>query len=1576
MKKIIFYLLAMVLYAVQGLAQGTLTMPTQTYSTGNISVPITASGFNDVGGFSLKFTVNAASYVSGTMALDTSGTALADVIASRPQDAAVTISVSGNTLTVNYYDLSGLPGIDLNGSLPLVKLAMNFTGTPSAVIWDTDSNATSFADILGNNLPISTFNNGIINVINSGASFTSLCTAVSGCENASATFSLSPTTATSYQWQISTDTFGTSFVNILGATASSYTRTGLSLNDDRKYIQCLVTGFSGSILSCARRLNVLENQFRTVTLSNNATTANAVCRGGSVTFSAALNSQADNPVYTWTVNGTVNNSTTGNTLTLSPTTNPTVVSVSLSSSSGCLASAQGSTLSNSITVNNNPSNFIVNGGGGYCFGGNGVDITLSGSEIGVTYTLLRGGDTTATVTGTGSSLTFSNIMTVGSYTISASNASGCSATMSSSANVSINALPSVTATTSQSTVYLGGGTTNLGVITSDAGLTYSWAITSGNNTNSNQLSNTATASPVFTPTVAGSYTLTLTATNASGCLRTSSVNITVSAAPTITLGAVSVCSADSFDLNSIVMVTVNGATATGGTGVWSGTGVSAGSNFVTTGLSVGTYSLTYTYTLQSVNYTGTVNAVVKPNASANISAAICQGSSYTFGSQSLTTADTYTRIIASANGCDSVITLTLSVNPLPTTAIAARTTSLFLGDTASLFGSPGMANYEWTIISGPSTSAGQLSSHIVQNPVFTPIGGAGTYRFRYTGTAASTCQNVSAILDIVVSTLSANAGSDFATCDNSNSVSLSGSPSGGTWSGTGVSGSTVSGFTFNPVGLGAGTYPLTYSVTINSVTSTDTADATVKPTFTSSYSDTICQGQTYAFGSQNLTAAGTYTRTVSAANGCDSTITLNLRVTNVTATASASGNTTVCQGNTVTLNANTGTGLTYQWRRNSTNINGATNATLSANTSGSYTVAVTESGCTAVSNAVLVTINTNPTISVSTNPGNSITLGNTVTLNATAGLSSYSWNPTTNLNNATAASPVFTPSTDGLFTYTVTGTDANGCSGSASVNITVTLGTPTWKGTGIWATSTNWSGDTVPSAGADVIIDSGIVTVSDDRLVGALTIDSGATVNIATNQSLDVRGAINNRGTLSVAHQGALVQGTGSTITGNGTYRLIRITGNSNDTIYNYMSSPVDSATIGMLGATDTRNHYTYNASTGWVRVNTGTAMGKGLGYSTTGTPNGVVTFTANTNGKKFNNGTINTSISGAQGIPTGATDSTKGWNLVGNPYPSAISAGTFLNNNPRLFQQVWFWSQVRGSAFFGPINGDYASWNTTGGVAGSQGGGIPNGLISPAQGFFVKVPAADSTLNAVAFNNAQRSTSDATVFRSTPGEKFWVNLDGPSNTFNQVLLAHSSAATAGYDADQDGVKAKGNPSLSFYSLLNNQAYCIQAQGSRTQAIEKFNLGYDAAFSGLHTISLAQTQGVDPLLDIVLLDNSTGQRHNLRQAAYTFNNNQAGVFTNRFEFWTGYGLASSVRETGFQAMYVVPTNGTLHLKGLEANEEVKLMELVDLTGKTLGKIKGENGQSEFAWPIHLSKGVYFARIQTNLRIETLRFVNP
>lgn len=72
------------------------------------------------------------------------------------------------------------------------------------------------------------------------------------------------------------------------------------------------------------------------------------------------------------------------------------------------------------------------------------------------------------------------------------------------------------------------------------------------------------------------------------------------------------------------------------------------------------------------------------------------------------------------------------------------------------------------------------------------------------------------------------------------------------------------------------------------------------------------------------------------------------------------GSTTFCDGGSVVLNANTGTGYTYQWLRNNTNITGATSASYTVTQAGSYTVDVTANGLTTTSTATTVTVNAIP----------------------------------------------------------------------------------------------------------------------------------------------------------------------------------------------------------------------------------------------------------------------------------------------------------------------------------------------------------------------------------------------------------------------------------------------------------------------------------------------------------------------------------------------------------------------------------------------------------------------------------------
>ncbi|MFM7031647.1 MAG: hypothetical protein ACKOX4_03900, partial [Bacteroidota bacterium] len=111
----------------------------------------------------------------------------------------------------------------------------------------------------------------------------------------------------------------------------------------------------------------------------------------------------------------------------------------------------------------------------------------------------------------------------------------------------------------------------------------------------------------------------------------------------------------------------------------------------------GTQTLTaagnYTRTIPAANGCDsviTLTLTVSSNSTASLSAGICQGQSYVFGTQTLTVAGNYTLIIPAANGCDSVITLGLSVGTANITSITASIcfgqTYLFGGNLLSLSG--------------------------------------------------------------------------------------------------------------------------------------------------------------------------------------------------------------------------------------------------------------------------------------------------------------------------------------------------------------------------------------------------------------------------------------------------------------------------------------------------------------------------------------------------------------------------------------------------------------------------------------------------------------------------------------------------------------------------------------------------------------------------------------------------------------------------------------------------------------------------------------------------------------------------
>ena len=210
------------------------------------------------------------------------------------------------------------------------------------------------------------------------------------------------------------------------------------------------------------------------------------------------------------------------------------------------------------------------------------------------------------------------------------------------------------------------------------------------------------------------------------------------------------------------------------------------------------------------------------------------------------------------------------------------------------------------------------------------------------------------------------------------------------------------------------------------------------PTILAVASDSaICVGQSITFNGQgaityawdnNVTdgmvnspiISGTYSVTGTDANGCVNSDDVSIVVNNLPTVLAVASDSTICVGQTITFN---GQGAdTYAWD------NSVTNGTvISPNTSGTFSVTGTDvNGCTNTDDVSIV-VNTLPTVSA-TASDSSICIGQTITFNG-QGAATYAWN--NNVTNGTAISPNISG------TYTVTGTDANGCVNSDDVAFVV-----------------------------------------------------------------------------------------------------------------------------------------------------------------------------------------------------------------------------------------------------------------------------------------------------------------------------------------------------------------------------------------------------------------------------------------------------------------------------------------------------------------------------------------------------------
>jgi hypothetical protein len=903
----------------------------------------------------------------------------------------VTLSGSGaNTYTWNNNVSNGVAftpastqtytvtGTNANGCSNTAQVTVAVNALP-AVSAGANQNICSGSQVtlMGSGANAYAWNNGVINGVAftpaNTQTYTVTGTNANGCSNtAQVTVTVNALPTASINASGSTTLCAGSSVNLSASNGSSYlwsngaTTQTITASSAGNYSVQVANAAGCNATSTI--VNVVVNPLPAANITANGSTT--FCAGGSVVLSAAAGAS-----YLW------NTGATSQTLTVNTSGTYTVT---VTSNNGCVGTSSPQT----VTVSAQPSTSITaNGATSFCAGGS----VLLSAPNGGTY-LWSTGATTPSI----------SVSTAGNYSVTVTNGAGCSAT-STPTQITVNPLPAVSAGANQS-VCSGAQVT----LNGSGATSYTW-------------NNGVTNGVAFTPATTQTYTVT--GTNANGCSNTAQVTVTVNALPVVSAGAnQSICSG--------AQVTLNGSGATS----------YAWNNGVTNGVAF-TPANTQTYTVTGTNANGcantaqvtvTVNALPAVSAGANQS--ICAGAQVTLNGSGATSyawnngvtngvaftpanTQTYTVTGTAANGCTNTAQVTVTVNALPAVSAGANQ-SVCAGNQVILNGS-GATSYSW-------------NNGVTNGVAFTP---ANTQTYTVTGTNANGCSNTAQMTVTVnaLPTASISASGSTTLCAGS-SVNLSASNgSSYLWS----NGATTQTITASSTG--------NYSVQVTnaagcSATST-IVNVVVNPlpaaNITANGSTTFCAGGSVVLSatagasylwntgatSQTLTVntSGTYTVTVTSNNGCvgtssPQTVTVSAQPsTSIT----ANGATSFCAGGSVLLSAPNGG--TYLWST------GATTPSISVSTAGNYSVTVTNgAGCSATSSPTQITVNPLPAVSAGANQ--SVCAGNQVTLNG-SGATSYSW------NNGVTNGVAFTPAT--TQTYTVTGTDANGCSNTAQVMVTV-----------------------------------------------------------------------------------------------------------------------------------------------------------------------------------------------------------------------------------------------------------------------------------------------------------------------------------------------------------------------------------------------------------------------------------------------------------------------------------------------------------------------------------------------------------
>ncbi|MDI9310487.1 MAG: GEVED domain-containing protein [Limnohabitans sp.] len=569
-------------------------------------------------------------------------------------------------------------------------------------------------------------------------------------------------------------------------------------------------------------------------------------------------------------------------------------------------------------------------------------------------------------------------------------------------------------------------------------------------------------------------------------------------------------------------------------------------------------------------------------------------------------------------------------------------------------------------------------------------------------------------------------------------------------------------------------------------------------------------------------------------------------------------------------------------------------------------------------------------------------------------------------------------------TYTAEVTYALDC-GLGTIKVTdqttVSFDKKTWTGATSteWNTASNWTPSGVPTNATQVIIPNTVnkpIISSSNMMACNLTVQNGGSLTIAPTASLVVTNYVNvdAGGNFLVRNDGSLIQINNVTNTVNGTFTYERTANNIKGSDYIYWSSPVanqDMSTIYTSPSQGPKYHWNttvanprgglgnWNAASGIMTPAKGyiirgsNAFGMSataINTTFTGTPNnGNITIPATRGNMLTTN--VGPSLTYSN---SGLNAWDDNWNLVGNPYPSAINALQFLSDNStELMGTVRLWRHLNTPApipspFYQDFtynynSSDYFTLNFTGPTTPGA-----SEIIKTGQAFMVQRKEGEQDLTGinVIFNNTMRRDGTTILgndnfFRAANSysnnvperHRVWVDIVDDTNLSSETtLLGYVEGATTGWDDNFDAtIGITGD--IGIYSFANTEKCIIQGRPAPFSIYDEVPMGINVHTNGSYHIAIKAVDGLflDNNQKVYLEDKQQNIIHDLTANPYRFTS-RPGTFNDRFVLRY---REPALNNTNFELENSVRVFATNHIKVNSTIEKIKDIVVYDVIGKKL-----------------------------------------